>query len=343
MADRLLHGAYLALEQTPGTTPPGGATTRIAGLTALRHRMAPVNDSTPTLRGRRTPHSRHPIRRQRAEIEMEGYASWDTLGYWLGLAVLGGQATGTGDGGTPIAYTRPYVPDVDTEDDLPDTASIWAGTPVQYWVYPYFFGKSLQLRGARDDDLMFTLTGEARARTATTQPAGLDDPGYDPIAVNDLVLYVDEAEGGTLGTTLYGGCLLDVAMGVSLYDPFKCIDGTTDFSFIQPLDVVPTLQFTALLDADMVTLLDDYHAAAVRLLFRLEAAGAVIHPTPDVTQRFRWDQSAIIKDVSMIGAQDTDGKLTVQITTEVEDDAGLPGGSGLVLAAELVNSVDVLV
>ena len=127
---------------------------------------------------------------------------------------------------------------------------------------------------------------------------------------------------------------------MALYEAFTCMKGTRKFTELNALDIAPSLQFTAVLDAAMVTLLEDYHRTAARLLIRLQALGAVIHDA--VTERFRWDLSGIIKDVSAIGSQNTDGKLTVQVTVEDEDDDGLPGGSGLAFAAETVTATEVV-
>lgn len=106
----------------------------------------------------------------------EGPLSYEDFGYWLLHGVSGDDAlaTVTGDGGTPAAYVRPFIPTPD-EDDLA-SSTMQHGAPDNVYVSTGVMVPEFTIRGDIDDAPTWQWSSRLVARTRDPLVAGFEDP-----------------------------------------------------------------------------------------------------------------------------------------------------------------------
>lgn len=328
MGQKILTGVQIGLQSVLGTVVP--ATSIMSGLTAAEH-LLNVNNIDPTeYRGDMWASHRSVVVGRRGEITLGGYVCYEDIGYALGMAIKGAVAA-SGDGGTPVAYTYAYTP-AGSGLDVPDLNTLEIGTNTQYYQYEGCFATDFQIDAGVDGLTTWQSNILAHDRALAAKTGSLSLRACEPLPAN-LWTWAMDATGGTLGATIYGGCLKKFSWKIAQFQTYKCMDGTQLWTGISEQALRATLTMTVHEDSSFISALATYLNQS-RVLLRLQQLGTLIHGSSNTFKRMRIDGAYILKNVSKLGNADDMGRLTADLTftTQLDTTAALGYGVSVVNA-----------
>jgi hypothetical protein len=175
----------------------------------------------------------------------------------------------------------------------------------------YAFVESFTLSGRVGEAWKVSSNWRGRTKTANALTAALAVPAVEEALFSKTQLYID-AEGGTIGTTVKAGVLLEASVQVTTgIVPVFTGDGALHFT--QPKNIPPTIQYTLTMelesDAAVATERTAHQAQTVRLI-RLRCAGSA------ATKQLTIDLAG--KHTSFGGYQNSNGNTTVQVSGEAK-------------------------
>lgn len=330
---KTLSKLQLAIETTAGTAVTT-ATSKLTGMYKIEQQEMRTKVRPEELRGSMAKFFRTITTGKIENINVEGSATFEDLGYFLGMGLKGG-VTGSTDAGTPPAYTYAYTPTL-TDQDVPDTYTIQYGDNTQAYYSEFCFAKSLTLDVQIDALTKLTASLVGRQRTAQAFTGSLNDRTTEDLIANNFIVYLDDASGGTIGTTAFSTGVVGLTWTMGNFMPDKTIDGTTVFTSTveQPLaaEVTMTAEINTATQAKLAKFTGD-----TRQLMRLQCSNATaIHGS--VFKRLRLDGAYNLTDWGPIGSADHNGIQTVQLKFTGEYDATYAA----IAKAELVNALSAL-
>lgn len=263
--------------------------------------------------------------------------TYEDLAWWLQMGVKGG-VSGTGDGGTPVAYTYTFTPTI-ISDDL-KSATFEFGDSGNPYQISQMMVNSFTLRMDADNDSepgwMIDVELIGRDLTSVSFTGALSDRSTEVILARGTKLYIDDA-GGTIGTTQKTGSLIKCSITVNNNIHYKAF--AEDVTYVAANKVgrgaqTVDAQFTFEFDAD--TEFAKYRTAAgAQRLIRLEQSGSLVHGSSNTYKRFRADLYGYWNSWSR---SDREGNLTA--------DFGFAGfydsGASKTFSFEVVNALSSL-
>jgi hypothetical protein len=319
---------------TPGTAV--AATAKLTGVYSAVFHEERVHEQPQELRGSLARHFRTVLQGKMATLDLETTATFEDTPHLLGMAIKSGQWDGTSDGATADpSYIRTYTPALTATDD-PDTYTIEVGSIADDTgaggtacvEMEYSFVRSLEISAAAREMTRVRANIVGRQLTKTTWTGGTAD---DERTTEDALgqqwkVYIDDASTGTIGTTLYGGCV--VGFTWRLPENFRehmCLDGNLYFNRHEQSSLAPELELTVEVDGAAEAIRQDWaNGGTARQLIRLEVLGGTVHsgtPTATARKSLRIDGAYSIIDWGAIGGSDQDGVNTVRILARGEYDA----------------------
>ena len=283
----ILLRAQAALESTRGTDL--AATRKVyAQITPSYSRaLLDFQDTSGTFHARR----RVGYGREKAGLTALDIATFEDLPWWLQMLVKGG-VTGSGDAGTPIAYTYTFNPTI-TSDDLKSATFEIGDTGNPYELHQCMANSgTLRMDADNDSEPAWMLDVELMARdmVSGTFTNSLADRSTEVINARGTKLFIDDA-GGTMGATQKTGSLISASITINNNIHFKSF--AEDVTYVaankvgrgaQTIDA----QFTFEFDSD--TEFAKYRASAgAQRMIRLEIEGSQIHGSTVVNKRLRID------------------------------------------------------
>lgn len=217
-------------------------------------------------------------------------ATFEDLAWWLQLALKGG-VTGTGDAGSPIAYTYSFTPSL-TADDLKSMTLEHNETGNGLKTSQVMID-TWSLRGDSDNDQesewMFDFSALGLdVTTGVTYTAALTDRTIEPIIARGTKVYVDST---TMGSTQLTGKLISWAINGNNALHFKAFAENEN---AYAANKVGRQERTH--DGQFVFEFDDHaefdnflSTTPVERLIRLEREGTQIHGSSVVKKRLRVD------------------------------------------------------
>ena len=327
---KTLSKLQLAVEVTAGT-PVTTATSKLTGMYKIEQQEMRTKIRPEELRGSMAKFFRTITVGKIVNLNLEGTATFEDLGYFLGMAFKKG-VTGSTDGGTPPAYTYAYTPTL-TDQDVPETYTIQYGDNLQAYYSEYCFAKSLTLDVQIDSLTKLTAALVGRSRTTQAFTGALSDRTTEDMIANNFIVYLDDASGGTIGTTAFSTGVVGLTWTMSNFMPDKTIDGTLVFTSTVEQPLAAEVTMTAELNTATQTKLAKF-TGDTRQLMRLECSNATaIHGS--VFKRLRLDGAYNLTDWGPIGSADHNGIQTVQLKFTGEYDPTYAA----IAKAELVNAV----
>lgn len=256
---------------------------------------------------------------------VNSYANYVDLAYPLQGAY--GAAVASGDGGSPVAYTRVWKPAKTTEDTpLLQTMELGssADSGEQYQI-PTALPMSFELAAVPRDFLRVTENWWGSQLTRTSRTGSLVKRTISRVATSTLEFWIDDAS-GTMGGTEVTDCITEARFNSGpLYEPKNCLSGGLIATGFSEAPIQPTLQLTIQAGALTQGLFDDFQAGTKKYL-RMKATGVTaIHGS--VYPAFQIDMSAQIMAWPNTGNTEAQGGITTQITfTTVEDTGSFTDG-----------------
>lgn len=213
--------------------------------------------------------------------------SFEDLPWWLEHIIKGG-VTPSGDGGTPVAYTRNYTPSL-AADDLKSSTLEYGTVGLPYEVNQMMVN-SATFRFLPDDNAYWMMDVEVLTRkpTQTAMTGAIADRARELIRAPGTKNYVDSS---TIGSTQIQGRFIGGSITINNNLEFKAFaEDEDDFAAnkVGRGDVTVDAQFTYEFDSD--TEYANYRAAQpVERLIRIEREGSQIHGSSVVNKRARFD------------------------------------------------------
>lgn len=214
-------------------------------------------------------------------------ASFEDLPWWLEHIIKGG-VTPSGDGGTPVAYTRNYVPSA-AADDLKSSTIEYGTTTLPYKVNQAMVN-SATIRVLPDDQKFWMLDLEVMTRkpTQAAMTGAIADRARETIRAPGTKLYVDST---TIGSTQVTGRFIGGSVTINNNLDFKAFaEDEDDFAAnkVGRGEVTVDAQFSFEFDSN--TEYANYLASQpVERFIRLEREGSQIHGSSVVNKRVRLD------------------------------------------------------
>jgi hypothetical protein len=260
-------------------------------------------------------------------------ATFEDLPWWFQLALKGGVA-GSGDGGSPVAYTYAFVPSLTTDDLKSITLEFnEAGNPyqsTQVMVNTW----TLRIDPDNEGGWMFDAELLGRDWTTASYTGAIADRTTEVIRAPGTKMYLDMA---TLGSTQLTGKLISASITGNNNLHMKAFaedDGAWAANKVgrglRSFDAQFTLEFDS--DAQFA----QYRATTPTELFiRLEREGSQIHGGTVTNKRARIDMNGYW---STIGWGDREGNIIATFGFQAFYNAT----SGYDLKAEVVNALSAL-
>lgn len=149
---------------------------------------------------------------------------------------------------TPVdAATLPAVTDLQTR-------TIQGGANLLVERVPYCFATEFELAGKVEEAWMFNSKWVGRESTSTTFTAGLSTIPVSEFMFNNTKVYLDAATGGTIGTTLLDGVLIDASIKQTTgWGPRFAANGQLTFVEAEFTAPKTTISMTLLMKAQTIS------------------------------------------------------------------------------------------
>jgi hypothetical protein len=240
-------------------------------------------DTTGTYEGRR----RKAFQREIVTFGATDLATFEDLPRWWELLLKGGATPGA-DAGTPIAYTRPYVPSLAT-DDLKSWTLEWNHVGNAY-ESSQVMGNTWTLRVDPDNEGAWVLDAELMARdlTTTTHTAAIPDRLTEVIPAPGTKMYINDTY-GALGTTQLTDHFISASISGNNNLHFKGFaEHINNFAANKVGRGLRAYDAQFVLEFDNDTEFAKMRAGADRFI-RLESEGSIIHDA--IKNRARVDMN----------------------------------------------------
>ena len=265
------------------------------------------------------------------ELKTDATLTFEDAPTYFGMGMKGG-VNGVSDGGmagtvpTPN-YVYTYTPALASSDQA-DYYSLEVGDDTQAHRANGCFARSLEISFAVRDRTHIKGDIAGRYLDANTGftggTAGADRTVEEVLGQNWTVSFDDTGSAGTagtLGSTVYSGCIVQGMWKSARFKEHDCISGVTYPGTVYPQSYAPELQLTVEVDTNAYSVLRAAYLGQTQQLIQLQNLGGTVHSgTPNATKQkaIQINMAARIKDFGPIGGSDADGVQTVQITATGE-------------------------
>lgn len=253
---------------------------------------------------------------------------------WWFEHILKGGVTPSGDGGTPVAYTRNYTPTA-AADDLKSSTIEYGTTTLSYEANQSMVN-SATIRFLPDDQKYWMLDVEVMTRkpAQTAMTGSIADRSRELIRAPGTKIFVDSA---TIGSTQVTGRFIGGSVTINNNLDFKAFAEDEDDYAANKVgrgDVTVDAQLAFEFDSD--TEFANYRAAQpVERFIRIEREGSQIHGSSVVNKRIRLDMNGYWSSIEP-GYRNNNKILTFGLGARYNSVAGYD------LKAEVVNALATL-
>lgn len=311
------------------------ATTIIPGITKCAHDFVPTNLYPKTYAGDMAETHDRIQPGKIGDIRLEGFLGFENFEYFAGLVMK--KATPATDGGTPPAYSYANTPAITSEDTAAQPLTLEIGHNGVNYQYVGCLGSQFGFSWKTNDLTPFNCTVWAKNASAQAKTAALTLFTVEPLLGNYWVPYIDNASGGTIGTTAWTGGVIDGSFKCDGFTSFKICDGTNLVSTYHQLPLNPMIEMTVVDDDACRTLKSTYHQVqGASALIRLQQIGSVIHDA--ITKRVRVDGCYFLDQCGPANDQAQTNVNLQKLTWRGRKDPG----SALVHKIEVVHALSAL-
>lgn len=192
----------------------------------------------------------------------------------IAMAIRGGVAPTTVDTSARLWTFAPNL----TAATSPDTFTVEIGDDTQAYEASYCFATGLELTGAVEEEVQMSVPIVGRQLSTTTFTGALTDRTVESALAMKTTLHMDDT-GGTIGTTLKSGMLLDWRWNLPAYYVTKRhMDGNQFFTSHSQVRLRPELELTVEFVSGVATLRTKY-TGETRQLVRLRTTGSQVGAT----------------------------------------------------------------
>jgi hypothetical protein len=341
MGLRQLSVVQLGKESSAGTLV--AATQKLMGVyTATWHEQR-TKDSPEELRQSLARYFRATTLDVLATLDLEQTCTFEELPYQLYMGVRG-DPTVTNDAAGTTGYRYLWRPTL-TAVDVPRTYSFEVGDNTQAYTMPYGFVRNLEISFAVRERTRLRSSVVGRSLTAGAFTGSLSDRTVEDAFGQGWELYVDN-QGGTIGTTRYGGCITGGTWRIpQCFVPHNCIDGANTFTRHQMVNLAPELELTVELDSTAQAIRSAAYTQDTHQLIRLQNYGSNVHGafTPPVAPTLvvgsagtpNGTYRGVVTFVTAFGESSAGASAVVTVTNQKVEWTGIPTGPAGTTARKL--------